>query len=94
MGMWFRQWLRVGVVIAFLGSLLWLLAERDVGLPALLRSAAWGLVVWVGCGLIWLGLQYGQGHADARAQWRSWSCPGFVDGARLSHYATTGCRCS
>ena len=23
-----------------------------------------------------------------------WSCPGFVDGARLSDYATTGCRCS
>ena len=23
-----------------------------------------------------------------------WSCPGFVDGARLSPYATTGCRCS
>jgi hypothetical protein len=23
-----------------------------------------------------------------------WSYPGFVDGARLSHYATTGCRCS
>src|SRR5258705_3837125 len=70
MGMWFREWLRVGAVIACLGSLLWLLAERDVGLPALLRSAAWGLVVWIGCGLIWLGLQYGQGHADARGQWR------------------------
>jgi len=24
----------------------------------------------------------------------NWSCPGFVDGARLSDYATTGCRCS
>ena len=23
-----------------------------------------------------------------------WSCPGFVDGARLSHYATTGRRCA
>jgi putative ABC transport system substrate-binding protein len=23
-----------------------------------------------------------------------WSYPGFVDGAQLSHYATTGCRCS
>src|SRR5258705_11167862 len=71
MGMWFREWLRVGAVIACLGSLLWLLAERDVGLPALLRSAAWGLVVWIGCGLIWLGLRDGQGHADARTQWRS-----------------------
>src|SRR5258705_923276 len=78
MGMWFRQWLRVGVVIACLGSLLWLLAERDVGLPALLRSAAWGLVVWVGCGLIWLGLQYGQGHEDAREQWRSRKVLGVV----------------
>ena len=28
--MWFREWLRVGAVIACLGSLLWLLAERDV----------------------------------------------------------------
>jgi hypothetical protein len=70
MGTWFREWVKVGAAIAFLGSLLWLLAERDVGLPALLRSAAWGLVVWIGCGLIWLGLQYGQGHADARGQWR------------------------
>src|SRR3984893_11249753 len=70
MGMWFREWLRVGAVIACLGSLLWLLAERDVGLPALLRSAAWGLVVWMVSGLIWLGRQDGQGHADARAQGR------------------------
>jgi hypothetical protein len=23
-----------------------------------------------------------------------WSCPGFVDGSRLSDHATTGCRCS
>jgi hypothetical protein len=23
-----------------------------------------------------------------------WSCPGFVDGARLARYATTGWRCS
>ena len=30
MGMWFREWLRVGAVMALLGSLLWLLAERDV----------------------------------------------------------------
>ena len=71
MGLWLREWLRVGALIAVLGSLLWLLAEGDVGLPALLRSAAWGLVVWVGCGLIWLGLQYGQAHADARERWRS-----------------------
>jgi hypothetical protein len=62
-------WLRVGAAIALLGGLLGLLAERDVGLPALLRSAAWGLVVWVGCGLIWIGLQYGQGHEDTREQW-------------------------
>ena len=75
---WFRDWLRVGAVIAVLGSLLWLLAERDVGLPALLRSAAWGLVVWVGCGLIWIGLQYGQGRADAREQWRSQRLLGVV----------------
>jgi len=74
MGMWFREWLRVGAVIACLGSLLWLLVERDVGLPALLRSAAWGLVVWglvvwVGCGLIWIGLQYGQGREDVHERW-------------------------
>lgn len=62
-------WLRVGAAIALLGGLLWLLAEHDVGLPALLRSAAWGLVVWVGCGLIWIGLAYGQGLEDTRAQW-------------------------
>ena len=50
--MWLREWLRVGTAIALLGGLLWLLDEHDVGLAALLRSAAWGLVVWVGCGLI------------------------------------------
>src|ERR1700730_13895817 len=83
MGMWFREWLRVGAVIACLGSLLWLLAERDVGLPALLRSAAWGLVVWIGCGLIWLGLQYGQGHADARGQWRRGKLLGVALGVLL-----------
>ncbi len=71
MGMSFGEWLRVEAAMAFLGSVLWLLAERAVDLPAVLRSAAWGLVVWIGCGLIWLGLQYGQGHADARTQWRS-----------------------
>jgi hypothetical protein len=31
-----------------------------------LQSAAWGLVVWVGCGVIWLGLEYAQGYEDAR----------------------------
>src|SRR6266446_5825525 len=71
MGMSFGEWLRVGAAMAFLGSVLWLLAERAVDLPAVLRSAAWGLVVWIGCGLIWLGLQYGQGHEDACTQWRS-----------------------
>ena len=68
MGLWLREWLRVGTAIALLGGLLWLLAERDVGLVALLRSAAWGLVVWVGCGLIWIGLQYGQGREDVHDQ--------------------------
>jgi hypothetical protein len=76
--MWFKEWLRVGAVIACFGSLLWLLVERDVGLPALLRSAAWGLVVWIGCGLIWLGLQFGQGHQDAREQSRSRNLLGVV----------------
>ena len=70
MGLWLREWLAVGAAIALLGGLLWLLAERDVGLPALLRSAAWGLVVWVGCGLIWIGLQYGQGREDVLEQRR------------------------
>jgi len=69
MGLWLREWLSVGAAIALLGGLLWLLAERDIGLPALLRSAAWGLVVWVGCGLIWIGLQYGQGREAAHEQW-------------------------
>jgi len=69
MGLWLREWLRVGAGIALLGCLLWLLAERDVGLLALLRSAAWGLVVWVGCGLIWIGLQYGQEREDVHEQW-------------------------
>jgi apolipoprotein N-acyltransferase len=69
MGLWLREWLRVGTAIALLGGLLWLLAQRDVGLAALLRSAAWGLVVWVGCGLIWIGLQYGQGREDVHDQW-------------------------
>jgi integrase len=32
------------------------------------------------------------GHAGLKMM--LWSCPGSVDGARLSHYATTGCRCS
>jgi hypothetical protein len=61
-----RGWIRMGAPVALVGGLLWLLAEADVGLPALLRSAAWGLVVWVGCGVIWLGLEYGQEHEDAR----------------------------
>ena len=69
MGLWLRERLRVGTAIALLGGLLWLLAQRDVGLAALLRSAAWGLVVWVGCGLIWIGLQYGQGREDVHDQW-------------------------
>jgi hypothetical protein len=47
---------------------LWLLAERDVSLPALLRSAVWGLVVWVWGGLVWIALQYGQGREDRREQ--------------------------
>jgi len=64
-----RRWLGMATPIALLGGLLWLLAEGDIGLPALLRSAAWGLVVWVGSSVIWLGLEYGQGHEDAREQW-------------------------
>jgi hypothetical protein len=66
MTMWLREWLRVGAAIALLGGVLWLLIEREVGLAALLRSAVWGLVVWVGCGLVWIGLEFGQGHEDAR----------------------------
>jgi hypothetical protein len=66
MGLWFREWLKVGTAVALLGGLLWLVLERDVGLPALLKSAAWGLVVWVGGGLIWIGLQYGHRREAAR----------------------------
>jgi hypothetical protein len=69
MGIWLREWLRVGTAIALLGGLLWLVAEGDVGLPALLRSAVCGLVVWVGCGLIWIVVEYGQRHEDARERW-------------------------
>ena len=66
MGLWLRGWLTVGTAVALLGGLLWLLAGGEVGLPALLQSAVWGLVVWVGCGVIWLGLEYAQGYEDAR----------------------------
>ena len=69
MRIWLRGWLRVGTAIALLGGLLWLVAEGDVGLPALLRSAVWGFVVWVGCGLIWIVVEYGQRHEDAREWW-------------------------
>jgi len=46
MRMWLRTWLRVGAGIAVLGSLLWLLAERQISSAALLRSAVWGLDAW------------------------------------------------
>ena len=65
---WLSEWLRVAAVVALLGSVLWLLAERDVSLPALLRSAVWGLVVWVWGGLVWIALRYGQGREDRREQ--------------------------
>lgn len=68
MGMWLRGWLTVGTAIALLGGLLWLVAEGDVGLPALLRSAGVGLLVWLVCGLIWVGMEYGQRYEDAREQ--------------------------
>lgn len=58
MRLWLRPWLRVGPVIAIAGGLLWLLTEGDVGAGALVRSAVWALVVWVACGLIWIGLDY------------------------------------
>jgi hypothetical protein len=61
-----REWLRVGAAVALLGGVLWLLIEREVGPAALLRSAVWGLAVWVGSGLAWVGLEYGQGYEDAR----------------------------
>ena len=34
----------------------------DVGRAALLRSTVWALVVWAVCGVVWIGLQYGQWH--------------------------------
>ena len=58
MQLWRRAWLRVGPVIAIAGGLLWLLAEGNIGQAALLRSTAWALVVWVACGLVWLGLDF------------------------------------
>src|SRR5258706_9923730 len=57
-GTWLRRWLWVGGGISLLGGLLWLLVEHDLGLHALVRSAGWAIVAWVGCGLIWIGLQY------------------------------------
>jgi hypothetical protein len=73
MRIWLRTWLRVAAGIAVVGSLLWLLAERQISAAALWRSAVWGFAVWVGCGLIWIGLQYGQEREDAHAgsEWRS-----------------------
>jgi hypothetical protein len=72
MGMWLRGWLTVGTAIALLGGLLWLVAEGNVGMPALLRSVATGFLVWVVCGLIWLGVEYGQRYEDEREH-RRWS---------------------
>src|SRR5216683_4499150 len=48
--MWLRRWFWVGGGISLLGGLLWLLVEHDLGLHALVRSAGWAIVVWVGCG--------------------------------------------
>ncbi len=69
MGLWFREWLKVGTAVALLGGLLWLVLKQDVGLPALLKSAAWGVVVWIAGGLIWIGLRYD----DRREAAREWS---------------------
>lgn len=73
MRMWLRTWFRVGAGIAVLGSLLWLLAERQISSAAPSRSAVWALVVWVGCSPVWIGLEYGQDREDAHAvsEWRS-----------------------
>ena len=68
--MWLRRWLWVGGGISLLGGLLWLLVEHDLGLHALVRSAGWAIVVWVECGLIWIGLQYGQEYEESRAYLR------------------------
>lgn len=62
MRLWLKEWLRIGAVIAIAAGLLWLLVERDVGRAALLRSTVWALVVWAVCGVVWIGLQYGQWH--------------------------------
>ena len=62
MRLWLKEWLRIGAVIAIAAGLLWLLVERDVGRAALLRSTAWALVVWAVCGVVRIGLQYGQWH--------------------------------
>jgi hypothetical protein len=83
MGFRHRGWLRVGTAIAILGGLLWLVAEGDVGLPALLRSTAWGFVVWVGCGLIWIRLEHAQRYEDTREQWER-----ITRVVRMSRYAS------
>lgn len=66
MRVWLWRWLRVGTGIALFGGLLWLTVERELSSDALLRSAVWGLVVWVGCGLMWIGLEYAQAREERR----------------------------
>ena len=66
MRVWLWRWLRVGTGIALLGGLLWLTVECELSSDALLRSAVWGLVVWVGWGLMWIGLEYAQAREERR----------------------------
>lgn len=66
MRVWLWRWLRVGTGIALLGGLLWLTVEHELSSDALLRSAVWGLVVWVGWGLMWIGLEYAQAREERR----------------------------
>src|SRR5216683_6392053 len=93
--MWLRRWFWVGGGISLLGGLLWLLVEHDLGLHALVRSAGWAIVVWVGCGLIWIGLQYGQEYEESPAYLRLRSehrADGYGPLLRVRHsYVPGGC---
>ena len=60
MGLWLRGWLTVGTAVALLGGLLWLGRGRDRTTRVVAERGV-GIRGVVGCGVIWLGLEYAQG---------------------------------
>jgi len=85
MRVWLKKWLKVGTIIALTEGALWLLAERNLGVSALLRSAEWAIIVWLACGLMWIGLQYGQAYEERREQLR------WIDEADKQRTGELGC---